>query len=301
MEESAMTDTQNQILVTDFTNQLNLEAQQATSRFRGKIMEKPVTGKIFEHQLLGGTNQKLVTSRFEDIVASDPVHQRRGANLQTFYDAHFIDSDDMLKSFVDIKSGYAKSIAQSAMRQLDKVVAEAAIGSILTGENFTTTTSASTDGVQSVTAGSGLTYDKILEAKQALNSQDVGLNGERMFLAVTDVQAETLLQEVEVISGDYNRAEAARTGNLPPIAGFELIIFASAPQTGTSIINKVSTTRQCFAFSEDALMLGMLSDFDVRYERRPDKVDTHQLVITSRYAALRTEGAKVVQINVTES
>lgn len=296
-----MADTQNQILITDFTNQLDYEAQQAKSKFRGRIMEAPVTGKIFEHQLLGGVNQKQVTSRFEDIVATNPDHQRRGANLKMFYDTIFIDNDDALKSIVDIKSGYAKTLAKSAMRQMDKVVAEAALGNILTGENFTTSVTAAADGVQTVTAGSGLTYDKVREVKQRLNSQDVGLDGEKMYLAMTDVQASTLLDEIEVISSDYNIAEAARTGNLPEVLGFELMVFSSAPQTGNSIINKTGSTRECFAFSEDALKLGLLSDFDVRYERRPDKVDTHQLVITSRYAALRAEGARICQIDVTES
>ena len=70
------------------------------------------------------------------------------------------------------------------MRQLDKVVAEAAIGSILTGVNFTTTTSAADDGVQTVTAGSGLTYDVMREIRQTLNSKDVGLNGEKLLSCV---------------------------------------------------------------------------------------------------------------------
>lgn len=295
-----MSDTQNQILVTDFTNQLDHEAQQATSLFRGRIMEAPVTGDIFEHQILGGVNQKLVTSRFEDIVAADPDHQRRGALIKTFYQAQFIDNDDQLRALVDIKSGYAKSMAMSAMRQLDKVVAESAIGDILTGKNFTNTVTAANDGVSTVTAGSGLTYDIMREVKAELNSKSVGLYGDQLYMAITDVQASTLFDEIEVISSDFNRGEAARTGELPDVLGIKLIVFPSDPTTGESVINKVSTTRQCFAFSEDALKLGMLSDFEVRYERRPDKVDTHQLVITSRYASLRTEGPRVVQVNVTE-
>lgn len=296
-----MSDTQNQILITDFTNQLDLEAQQATSRFRGNILEAPVMGKIFEHQVLGGTTQKTVTARFEDVVASDPAHSRRGANLKTYYDAHYIDNTDQLRALVDLKSGYARSIVQSAMRKLDKVVAEAALGSVLTGENFTTTVTAASDGVQTVTAGSGLTYDKLREVKEALNSKDVGLNGERVFLAITEIQASALLNEIEVISSDYNMGDGARTGQLPPILGMTPIVFASAPTTGDSIINKTGSTRQCFAFSEDALKLGMLSSFDVRYDDIPTKVDTKQLKIISRYAALRTQGERIVQIDVTES
>ncbi len=296
-----MPNTQEQILVTDFTNQLNQEAQQATSKFRGRIMEAPVVGEIFEHQLLQASEQTTVSSRFEDIVAADPDHQRRGANVSAYYQALFIDNYDALRSIVDIKSGYAKQMAASAMRKLDSVVAGAALGNILTGKNFTTSVDAATDGVSTVTATGGMTYDKTREILDALHSKDVGLNGEKLYIAMTSTQESQLLDEIEVISSDFNRGDSASTGVLPQILGFTPIVFSANPKTGSSIINKTGSVRECFAFSEDALKLGMLSDFEVRYERRPDKVDTHQLVINSRYAALRTEGERIVQVDVTEA
>lgn len=293
-----MTDTQNQILITDFTNQLNHEAQQMTSMFRGLIPEKQVTGDIFESQLLGSGSQKDVTTRNQTIEFSAPDHQRRGAETLVFYDAIPIDRTDELRSIVDIKSGYAKQMAMSAMRKLDHVVADAALGSVLTGKNFTSSVTAANDGVQTVTAGSGLVYDKLREVKQKMNSSGAGLYGDKIYVAMTEVQESTLLDEIEVISNDYNVQRSAETGKITSVLGMGIIVFPSAG--GESIINKVSTTRECFAFTEDALELGMLSDFEVRYERRPDLVDTHQLVITSRYAALRKDGKKVIKINVTE-
>mgnify|MGYP000055974293 CR=1 FL=1 len=294
-----MADSQNQILGTDFTNQLELEVQQATSMFRGKIPEMPVTGDIFEHQNLGAEEADEITTRNQVITLGSPDHERRGALIQGFYKALPIDNDDVLKSLVDIKSGYSRTLAQMMMRRLDKTVAAASVGNVLTGKQFTTTVSASTDGVQTVTAGSGLNYDKLREVQQKLMSKGNMLDGERAYIAMTDVQFSTLMTEVEVISGDYNKAEAAKTGKLPTVLGFEFIVFPSNPKTGESIISKPST-RTCFAFTESALKLGMLSDMEVRYERNPAYVDMHQLVITSRFAALRTQGEKVVQINVTE-
>jgi hypothetical protein len=296
-----MADTQTRILVTQFTDQLNLESQQLKSFFRGKILEAPVKGKIFEHQNLSGVDMDDIEARFEAISFGDPQHQRRGALIQSFYKALPIDNDDQLKAMVDLNSGYAKALVAGAARQIDTYIAQAAIGSILTGEQFTTSTSASSDGVATVTAGSGLTYDKVLEAVSQLQSTGAGLDGQPIYMAITDVQAQTLKSDDNVISLDYGRSDAARTGSLPMIGGAQMIVFPSSPTTGSSIINKSSSTRECFAFTADALKLGVLSDMEVRYERRPDLVDTHQMVITGRYAALRTEGAKVVKVDVTES
>jgi hypothetical protein len=295
-----MTDTQNQVLVTDFTNQIMLESQQATSFFRGKILEAPVKGKIFEHQNLGATDPQSINSRFQTVNLSNPVHTRRGAAIQGYYQAIGIDNDDQLKALVDLGSGYAKSIAAGMMRQVDRTIAEAAIGSVLTGENFTTSTSFASDGGQSVTAGSGLTYDILREVKRKFNAKGVGLNaGEQLYIACTDVQAETLFNEIEVISSDYNSGGAAQTGNLPEVLGFKIVVFPSSPTTGNSIIAKPST-RSCFAFSNDGLKLGMLSDIQVKYEDRADLVDTKQVKILARFAALRTEGTRVIKIDVTE-
>ena len=293
-----MTDTQNQILITDFTNQLNHEAQQMTSIFRGLIPEKQVTGDIFESQLLDSTNMDEVTARFQAIEFGNPQHQRRGVETKTFAKVLPIDRTDELRSIVDIKGGYAKNLAMAGMRRLDREVAEAALRDILTGKNFTTTVTAANDGVQTVSAGSGLTYDKLREVKQKMNSSGAGLYGDKIYVAMTEVQESTLLDEIEVISNDYNVQRSAETGKITSVLGMGIIVFPS--NGGESIINKVSTTRECFAFTDDALELGMLSDFEVRYERRPDLVDTHQLVITSRYAALRKDGKKVIKINVTE-
>ena len=296
-----MTDTQNQVLVTDFTNQIALEAQQATSFFRGKILEAPVKGKIFEHQVLGANEVQSINSRFQTVNLSNPNHQRRGAVIQSYYDAIGIDNDDQLKAMVDLGSGYAKSIAAAMMRRVDRTIAEAAIGSVLTGETFTTSTSFSSDGGQSVTASSGLTYDVLREIKRKFNARGVGLNaGEQLYIACTDKQAETLFNEVEVISSDYNNGMAAQTGSLPEILGFKIVVFPSDPTTGSSIIAKPST-RSCFAFSNDGLKLGMLSDIQVKLEDRPDLVDTKQVKILARFAALRTEGAKVIKVDVTEA
>jgi hypothetical protein len=187
------------------------------------------------------------------------------------------------------------------MRKVDQTVAEAAIGSVLTGESFTTTTSFASDGGQSVTASSGLTYDVLREVQQKFYSKGVGLNGEKLYMAITDVQASTLMDQVEVISSDYNRKMAAETGVLPPVLGFNFIVFPSSPVTGDSIIAKPST-RSCFAFAMDGIKLGMLSDIKVDYQPRHDlQGGVNQLVVSASFAALRTQGTKVIKVDVTEA
>lgn len=293
-----MTDTQSQIYVTDFTNQLQLEAQQASSRFRGLIPEMPVKGDYFDHINLAGVEVNEITSRFAPRELGDPNLQRRGVLTRSYEKAYPVADIDKLRSMVDVNSGYSKTLANAMMRKVDKAVAEAALGSVLIGKSFSTTTTAASDGVATITAGSGLTYDTVREVIKTFKSKDID---EEILFAITDVQWDTLMNTVEVISSDYNRKMAAETGIIPGILGAKFIVFGSNPSTGSSIINKSSTTRQCFAFAKSGLKLGMLSDIKVEYQPRYDiQGGTNQIVISASFAAIRTEGAKVIQVNVTE-
>jgi hypothetical protein len=292
-----MTDTQSQAYVTDFTNQLQIKAQQMKSKFRGNLLEMPVKGDYFDHINLSGVQMTKIESRFAPRELGDPTLQRRGVLVESFEQALPVADIDALRSLVSVNSGYSDVLAAGAAREIDRSVALAATGSVLTGKSFSTTVSASDDGVQSVTAGSGLTYGKVLETIAKFKSKDID---EEIFFAITDVQWSTLMTEVEVISTDYNKKMAAETGIIPGILGAKFIVFGSNPETGDSIIQKPST-RTCFAFAKSGLKLGLLSDIKVEYQPRYDiQGGTNQLVVSASFGAIRTEGAKVVQINVTE-
>lgn len=302
-----MADTVNQTLVTQFTDMVSHKAQQTESFFRGRVMQKPIKGSKFDYQNLGAAVAKTVTQRHQAVTASSPQHTRRGAVVQTFYDAWLFDRNDDLQSLIELESPYVQAMGKMMARKYDEVCAVAALGTVLTGADMTTSTAFASDEGQTVTAGSGLTYAKCREVLQTFHSRGVGLTAdEKLYLAITEKEHSTLLGEVQAISSDYRSFGtgdfAVDKGRVQTILGMNVIVFPSSPLVGSSVINAQSATvNNCFAFAQDGICVGINSEIEIKVEERPDLVDSKQVKAIFRLGALRTEGSKIIKIDVTNS
>lgn len=296
-----MADTQNQVLITQYTDMVNHLAQQKSSFFRGRVIEKPCKGKILEWQNLGATRAGTQTVRNEDIVASNASHQRLGAVMATKYHAFHIDGSDELQSLISLEKGYVEATAAAMAREFDLTVATAALGSVLSGESFSSSTSFA--GTTVDCTSTGLTYDKLRDVVNAFYSKGVGLTAdEKLYLAISNQEHNTLLNEIEAISADYRKTEfAVDKGRVANILGMDVIILPSAPDNNTQILNVASGVRSCFAFASSGICVGVNSDIAIKIDDLPNKVDTKQVKATFRLGALRTEDAKVVKITSTAS
>lgn len=299
-----MTDTLNQTLVTQFTDMVNHEAQQKSSFFRGRVLQKPVKGKKFDWQNLSAVDATTQTSRHQPVTLANPNHSRRGATIDTFTQAWGVDRSDDLQSLVDLQSPYVTAMATMMAREFDRVAAKAALGSVLSGENLDGSTTFATDGGQTVDAtGTGLTYDKAREVLDNFYEKGVGLTAdEKLYLAITNQEHNNLLNEIEAISADYRKTEyAVESGRITNILGMDVIVFPSSPKDSAPILTVNSSTRDCFAFASTGICVGINSEIEVRIDDRPDLVDTKQVKALFRAGALRTEGSKVVKLQTTAS
>jgi hypothetical protein len=295
-----MTDTLNQTLVTQFTDMVNHKAQQTESFFRGRVMQKPVKGNKFEWQNLNPGEDTEIVSRYQAVAAGAPQHQRLGAVIKGYTQTWIVDRGDDLQSLIDLESPYVEALAKTMARRYDHVVADAALGSVLSGADLTSTTAF---GGTTVTASSGLVYDKLREVLAAFYSKGVGLTAdEKLYLAVTEKEHSTMLDQAELTSGDYRSDYTIEKGRVSTALGMNVIVFPSAPTTGVSIINAQSgTVNNCFAFASSGICVGINSEIEVRVEPRYDLVDSKQVKAIFRLAALRTDDAKIVKIDVTNS
>lgn len=295
-----MTDTLNQTLVTQFTDMVNHKAQQTESFFRGRVLQKPVKGNKFEWQNLKPGEDTEITSRYQAVTAGAPQHERLGAVVKGYTQTWIVDRSDDLQSLIDLESPYAEALAKTMARRYDAVVADAALGTVLTGADLTGSTAFAGT---TVTAGSGLVYDKLREVLAAFYSRGVGLTAdEKLYLAVTEKEHSTMLDQAELTSGDYRSDYTIEKGRVSTALGMNVIVFPSSPTTGSSIINAASATvNNCFAFASTGICVGINSEIEVRVEPRYDLVDSKQVKAIFRLAALRTDDAKVVKIDVTNS
>jgi hypothetical protein len=293
-----MVATIDQALVTEFSALVHQVAQQKTSRLKPFSILKQMQGDVFAYDGLGRVEAREVTGRNVPATFDDITHNRRKISRRRFVVNLPIDASDVRGALLNPDSEYAEACAAAMMRQYDRVIYDAAFASVLTGRDFETTVTAATDGVVTVDATAGLTYEKLLEIKQNFIDRDVGVEqSERIFLTITGDEHTDLMSEVELTSGDYTRQFVVEKGTIQEALGMNLVTFADS--VTNPIIPTVSAERALIAASNRGFCVGVSKEMAVKITERNDYIETHQVQIVMEIGAVRTEGALVQKVRVT--
>ncbi len=293
-----MVDSIDKALVIEFSDMVHKVSQQMTSRLKPYLEVKQMSGDVFAYDGLGRVEAREVSGRNVAASFDDIQHNRRKITRRRFVINLPIDESDVRGSLMNPQSNYAQAIAAGAMRQYDRVAYQAAFADVLTGRDFETTVSASTDGVLTVDATAGLTYEKILEINQNFMNNDVGEDQqEKLFMTVTGAEHTQLMQEEELISSDFNRAFVVEKGRIRNACGIDLIPFAAS--VPSPIIPVASAQRQLLAASSRGICLGISKEMSIKIQERTDLIETNQVQVVFEIGAVRTEGALVQKVTVT--
>lgn len=267
-------------------------SQQRGSRLRGAVRVEPVTGKNAFIDRIGAVAARRRTARHADTPQLDTPHSRRRVSLVDYDWADLIDDADKVRLLADPASPYAMAGAWAMGRAMDDEVIAA----------FTGSASAGVDGSSSVAlpagqliahAGVGLTIDKLLKAKETLDSADVDDTTPR-FVAVTAKQVTNLLTSTEVKSADYNTVKALVRGELDTFLGFKFIRIER-------LTKDVNGNRQVIVWVQDGVALAVGKEPVARIAERADKNYATQVYYSMGIGAARLEEAKVVAIACIET
>jgi hypothetical protein len=184
-------------------------------------------------------------------------------------------------------------------RVFDRVVVEALFANVLTGRDFGTSVTAATDGVATVTATAGLTYEKLLEINQNFIDKEVGneVPVSKMF-AISGDEHTALMKENELVSGDYSRQYVVDAGEMVKANGLNLVKFAGG--ITRPILTVAAGVRSCFAMAQNAMCVGMSKEMEIKIQERPDLHETTQVEIIFELGAVRTEGVLVKKVTTTD-
>lgn len=295
-----MTQTIDQALITTFSQNVHLEAQQMSSKLRGKIKEIPVGGNEHAYDRLGSMNAIEITTRHAATQAQDVTHSRRQIKMRDFAATLLLDKFDDLQVLIDPASEYARQVAMAMMRQYDIIALEAALASVKTGRNFGTTVTAATDGVTTISSGStNLTYEKLLNIHENFINKDVGVEeNAQIYLAITGSQHTALMKEQELTSGDFGREYAIERGRMIRAAGINLVLFEG---TTSTYLAKSGNVRDCIAFANDGIVMGVNQDITLDVDKRPDLNNAQQVQARFFLGAVRSEGVRVQKVQCDES
>lgn len=293
------------LFVTQFSANLQLTLQQAGSKLRGKVMEGNHKGakQASPVQYMGPIALKAPAGRFAPKNRTDANFTRRWVFPVDGEIDQLIDSFDELKTIIDPKSQYVTNAANAVGRDWDDKIIAAAFGSASTGSDpasFSTETWASFSNAYTVasnfgaSAATGLTVAKLIEARRILVKNQVDLDTDPITLVIGSQQEADLLNQVQVVSSEFNDKPILVDGRVRRFLGFDIV---TSERLGVA-----SNVRSVIAFSKSGLYLGMWKDLTNRVSIRNDlSGEPWDLYTAASSGATRLEPGRVVEILVADT
>lgn len=276
--------------VEQYRANILLLSQQKMSRLRATCLEESVIGRTFYGERVGATAGADIEERHGDTPLISTPHSRRRGTMVDWDWADLVDDLDKQKMLIDPASTYIQNAIAAANRRIDTHVYEALGGTAAAGQSGGTTINnydagecrlVRSDGVVE-TAGAtmtavvqtGLTVAKLLTVKQLLDEGDIDPERQRFFLT-NPYNINQLLNATEVKDADYNTVRALAEGHIDTFMAFKFIMLQNYVDetkghlTDTPLEDAGAV--DCYAWAQDAVMLGVGKDITTRIDIRTDK------------------------------
>ena len=277
--------------VEQYSSNVSMLSQQMGSKLRGSVDVENINGKNAFFDQVGVTAAQLRTSRHGDTPQIDTPHSRRRLSLADYEWADLVDDVDKVRMLVDPTSSYAKAAAAAMNRAMDDVIITSFNASASTGvAGGSSTALPSSQKTATSDQSDGLTIAKLLAAKKILDNNDVDPSLKR-YIVCGPQQISDLLGTTQVTSSDFATVKALAEGSVNSFLGFDFIMSTRLNKDATN-----TTDRLVFAYTEDAIKLGIGKDISAKISERADKSYSTQVYYCMSLGAVRMEEKKVVQI-----
>ena len=288
-----------ELFTEQFSTNLELLLQQMGSLLRGRVKEGFHVGKMASPiNQIGAVQLKAPAGRFAPVGRVDANFVRRWVFPREGDLPQLIDSFDELETIVDPNSMYVENASMAVGRAWDDEVIAQALGTATIGVdigNLTQETWASFSSSYNVahdfgaSATTGLTIAKLIEARRIFRHNHVDLRMDPACLVIGSQQEADLLNQVEVVSTEFNDRPVLVDGHVQRFLGYDIVVSERLTVT--------SNDRYCFAFVKSGMYLGMWRDLTNRVSIRNDlSGNPYQLYTMAMYGASRLQPGKVVQI-----
>ncbi len=286
--------------VRTYKTNVELLLQQMGSRLRGKVMEDTYIGEsAMAVEQVGAVEAQTRLTRHADTPLITTPHDSRWV-FPVFKEwADLISDLDKIRRLTDPQSPYARNGAMALGRAMDREIIPAFFADAKTGLNGATTTAFDTANQTVATtvggAGTGLNVAKLREAKRILMSNDVDIDNEEFWCAVTATQHDDLLAETQVTSLDFNTKPTLVDGRITQFMGFNFVHTELLEPTVAD-----ATIRRLPCWVKSGMHMGIWNDIVTRIEERADKGFDTQVFVKGCFGATRIEEGKVVDVQCQE-
>lgn len=280
-----------QAFVQQFDNTIRMQAQQKTSRFESRVVDRgSIVGESFTANRLGVTEDTPEkTVRHGDTVWSDIEHSTRVALMRDFYQALPVDRNDEPKVLANPTGSYMDSLLAAWNRRKDGIIYAAGLGNSQTKEGGLI---ALPNGQKIAAGGTGFTKNKLITAKKIFRANEADEQADmpqELFITYTAEMLEDILSDATLTSADFMAVKMLQEGNIASKwMGFNWVPYER--------VNNSGGTYSAMAWAKDAIHFGT-GFFEGRSQRRGDKQDTMQVSAAGSVGAVRVWEYGVVQVD----
>lgn len=286
--------------VEQFPRVVQLKLQQKGSRLRDAIMTGSHVGsQAAPVDQFGAITAQKVTNRFAPMVRIDAPTDRRWVTPQDYDAMQMIDSFDKLRLLIDPMSSYVENSAYALGRAQDQEILSGILGTNLTGNQGASQVALPSAQIVSVQKGASsntnLTVAKLKEAKRLLMQAEVDLQSDQLYCAINATAHDSLLNEVQVISSDFNGGNPVmEEGLIKRFLGINFIHTELLP-SGTD--DQSGTSTQVPVWAKSGVYMGQWADLTTDISQRKDlRGLPYQAYVYGTFGATRLEEKKIVQI-----
>ncbi len=297
-----------QAALQNFQDSFHEMAQQTKSYLvsSGAIKFMPSKGKINNMARLGRLELSEVNTRNPDKQYGDYSLDNRQFTKRRFTKTIQVDAKHDINELIkDPTSDILKQLNNAKERVVDRIAVAAAVGAVLTGDPTAamTSTSASTDGVISVTATSGFVYSTVQTITQNFINNEVPYSAfSGAVICITGKENTDLMGETEFINNQYISGRVVEKGVMDKAGAYRVELFAGSVNGGITVTSPIlpegASTRSCVVLCPDSIAMAMEVAI-MGVEKSATKVNSWDITIDLWINAMRTEGVLVQIVTTT--
>ena len=282
-----------------YATNVQLKLQIMGSVLRPYVTEGSYTGEAAQVvDQIGAVEMQPVTQRFAPMGRVDSPLDSRWVYPQDWDLPQLFDKFDKLRTIVDEESPSVQNAVIAAGRQIDRIILKAFTADAKTGVNGGTTTTVVAGNEVDVAVGganSKLNVAKLLEVIRLARANYVDLDRDPLYGILTAADNASLMQEIQVISSDFNggmEKPVLQSGKITQFLGINFV-YCELAETVLAGTNEVNVP----FWVKSGMHLGIWNDVTTSTSVRNDiQGEPFQAYLKMTMGATRIEENKVYNV-----
>ncbi len=283
-----------------YASAVELLAQQMTPRVAATF--SPMSGEGKSATVVNQIDAFEADERsalYDPVVFGEPTHTRPWVYPRHFDKAIPFDSIEAMQMNANPQSEYVQGVVAAINRKMDDEAIRAFFADRNVGEAGTTTDSFAAGYQVGVSIGgttSGLNVEKLQNAIQIFEENEIDLDMEQLYCVISPKQKRNLMNEIEVTSGDFFKGQVMSSRNVSGFLAINFIVSNRLLTDGSSYRRVPIYTQRGMTFASWGG--GLQTTVSQRHDLRGHP---WQVYGQGHFGSVRRDAKRVVEIKCSEA